>query len=697
MAGDHLGEKASLIQSQSKLTSGRGCRILLFLLGLQACLSAQALSWDRPFDNPANWGGTGLMEIPTARVLDDGVLRIGAAQALPYRWITVAMGIFPGLEFSGRFTELTNIETGMKGYGSYKDKAFDIKYQLLPESRRFPAVAVGLHDFHGTKLFPAEYLVLNRQVFPFDFTIGLGRKRLGGGPSLPFLRSLGLFGGVELALNPRLQLMVEYNPIEYEKDRRAAGRAVPEGASWPVNIGMRLKLLPGVELGISYQRGDTLGFMGHLQFLLGKPILPQRPDPPLPPPVRRRPPMGEGLREVVDKVHSAMHGAGFKDVSVYASGTELTVEFENSRYLYEQKAVGRVLRIMLFYSPANIRKLTAIVKRRHMAILSISVSPSHFRKYILGKVPEEIFSRLLDVRSASGERMEDREELIASKADQGIAYRVGIKPDFETYLNDPSGVFKCRPGMKPWAIASPWKGAAVFARYDIPFYSDIRSSNPVEPNAVRSDSWLYSDRDYSFDRLLMDQAFRLPHRTFARISVGYLERMYAGTQGEVLTFLWDGNLAMGVEADWARKREPGAQFALKDFEAHSILGSLYWKIPDIGVTLHARYGRFLAGDRGWLFEVSRQYDTGVTFGFWYSFTDTDGLSGYNKGYHDKGVFLSLPARMFLARDSRERYYYALSPWTRDVAATVFRWQPLYDLASGLMPAEFRKGFHTLRD
>ncbi len=149
------------------------------------------------------------MEIPTARVLHDGVLRIGAAQALPYRWITAAMGVFPGLEFSGRFTELTNVETRMKGYGNYKDKAFDLKYQLLPESKRFPALAVGVHDFHGTRLFPAEYLVLSRQISPFDFTIGLGTKRLGRGPSLPFLQSVGLFGGVELALNDRLHLMAE--------------------------------------------------------------------------------------------------------------------------------------------------------------------------------------------------------------------------------------------------------------------------------------------------------------------------------------------------------------------------------------------------------------------------------------------------------------------------------------------------------
>ena len=93
----------------------------LFLL-CQIAFVTPAFCWDKPFNNGANWGGTGLFEIPTARVLDDGEIRIGVAQALPYRWYTAGMGIFPGLELSGRFTQLTNIPSGLgSDYGSYKE------------------------------------------------------------------------------------------------------------------------------------------------------------------------------------------------------------------------------------------------------------------------------------------------------------------------------------------------------------------------------------------------------------------------------------------------------------------------------------------------------------------------------------------------------------------------------------------------
>ena len=101
---------------------------------------------DRPVNNSANWGGTGLMEIPNARVLDDGVIRFGAAQAGSYRWYAGAMGVLPHLELGGRFTEFLNQHLSDE-YGNNKDKAFDVKFQLLRESKKFPAIAIGANDF----------------------------------------------------------------------------------------------------------------------------------------------------------------------------------------------------------------------------------------------------------------------------------------------------------------------------------------------------------------------------------------------------------------------------------------------------------------------------------------------------------------------------------------------------------------------
>jgi len=106
--------------------------LILSLVFFHILFASSAHSWDRPFDNAANWLGTGLMEIPTARVLDDGVIRVSVAQALPFRWYGGGMGVFPGFEFTGRLTEITNIPSGLAGLWVKQDKAFDIKYQSSP-------------------------------------------------------------------------------------------------------------------------------------------------------------------------------------------------------------------------------------------------------------------------------------------------------------------------------------------------------------------------------------------------------------------------------------------------------------------------------------------------------------------------------------------------------------------------------------
>ncbi|MFC1811515.1 YjbH domain-containing protein [Thermodesulfobacteriota bacterium] len=667
-----------------------------FLILLQAILLTAAFSWDRPFNNAANWGGTGLMEIPTARILEDGDIRIGYAQASPYRWYTGGMGIFPGLEFSGRYTEITNVPTNLgDDFGAYKDKAFDLKYQILPESRILPAIAVGLHDFHGTRLFPSEYLVISRQIFPFDFSIGLGTDRLKGPATLPFWDEVGLFGGVEWAIHPRLHFLVEYNPIEYEKDRK---KGVPEGSTSPVNVGFRINMTPQIGLGVSWQRGDTLGLMCHLQLNLGEPMTSKRPDPPLWTSIDRRPLNKRDPKEMVQRIQAAMKAAGFQNVSVYTNGDTLTAEFENTKYLSNQKAAGRVLRILLFHSPVETQKLSAVFKRRQMPFLKVSVSPEHLEKFIFDEIPENVFFEILSVETVAAHTGHGQQNFFKTEETSESDTSWGVKPMFQPYLNDPSGVFKFRAGIQPWATATIWKGGTGHFRYSIPFYSDVTSSNIPLPDAARSDSWKYLDDDLSLNQLFFDQVFRLSKKTFGRVSAGYFESMYAGVNGEILHFWGDGRLALGVEGDWVRKREPGISLGMTDFEYHTILGNIFYYIPGVNITLNAKYGRFLAGDVGWRLQLGREYENGLAFGFWYSFTDTDDLEpGYNKGYHDKGVFITIPARMFYDYETNVKYGYAISPWTRDVAATVYHRQRLYNLGTDLMPVKFRKNLEKIKE
>ena len=673
--------------------------LLLSLSPVELITVHNIYALDSPFNNAANWGGTGLIEIPNARVLEDGVIRFGASQASPYRWYTGAMGVLPRLEFSGRLTQITNIQViSMPGYGTYKDKALDVKFQIIPESKELPAVAIGIHDFHGTRLFGAEYLAISRQFYPVDFTLGIGSKRLKGPVDLPVLDRYGLFGGIEIELNDRFHFIAEYNPIEYEKDKLVG---VPEGARSPINVGLRARILSGMDLGLSYQRGDTFGVMLHVQAGLGQQILPYHADPPRQVSVDRRPFNKRDQKEMVEKIYEAIHEAGFSDVAVYTDGRDLIAEFENSRYLSDQKAVGRVLRILLFYSPSDTVQLTAVLKKFDIPILKISVIPDQMEKYILGEISDDIFfERLLKIE-ITDQVLETREGgYIQSKKDRTFEYNLGIKPDMDIYWNDPTGFFKSTIGIKPYVRTDLWKGASGYARFSIPLYSNVYSpiSETFPPDVVRMDIPKYLGKYYAFDIFLINQAFRISKKTFGRLSLGYFDNMYAGVGGEILYYPGDGKMAFGAEGDWLKKRVPETEFELMDFKRYSILANAYYYYQGLDMAFHVQYGRFLGGDTGWMLDISRRYDTGAVLGVYYSFTDTDVFTDeWNRGYHHKGVYLNLPLRMFLARDSSQMLNYGISPWTRDVAATVSHWQGLFSLSKDIMPARFKAKLGEIKE
>src|SRR4030067_2859682 len=140
---------------------------------------------DEPFTYPSNWGGPGLMEIPTARGMQENTFRIGISQVKPYEYYYGAISPINMLEIDGRITELLGIEVKnqkFSGYGNYKDKAIDFKYQIIPESRYLPAIALGIMDPHGTRLYSSQYIVASKQIYPFDFTLGIGNGRFGKNP-----------------------------------------------------------------------------------------------------------------------------------------------------------------------------------------------------------------------------------------------------------------------------------------------------------------------------------------------------------------------------------------------------------------------------------------------------------------------------------------------------------------------------------
>ncbi len=659
---------------------------LAALLLAAAPAAPPARAGDEPFTSPSNYGLTGLYEIPNARVMQQNRYRFGITEVHPYRYYRVTLGLFDRLEVNGRITETSGIpgfdsDTG-SGYGDFKDKAFDLKLQLVKEGIYLPALAIAISDPQGTRIYPSQSIVASKQLYPFDFTIGLGNGRLGKQP-LPeqidgfkvemftspnsWWRDAQLFGGVQFAATDWITLSVEYSPVRYERQTRdpAQPKYFTEPVRSKINAGVRLKPFSWLEVDASWQRGEELGLGATVSFDIGRPILPIY-DPPY------KEPDAERQNPLAERIAAALLASGFSDVGVDGDDYFLRVDAENNRYFYTPDAVAAAVDSIAPMVPSRYEYVRIRIKENGIPMVEFITTTAALEMLREGRMPR---SRFFEVSSFRTETIGDPIRNTTSRRRYGWE----IKPALDAYLNQASRFISFRGGAIANLNLFPWRGGTAVMGLEAYPFNDVSST--VEPlsNPVRSDVGQYKEQDFALGRLLFDQIVKTDSPIFARVTAGMLEIQYAGFDAEIAVPFFRGRLIGSAGGSAVRKRSPDDPFRLTGdnwYKTAFLCGRL--NVPEADLWFDVKGGRFLAGDYGARFSMSK-FIRGVTLTAWYTTTDTsDFTDSLNRGYNDKGISVTIPIRLFLGRDSRTAYRISLSPWTRDAGQDIDHYHPLAD-------------------
>jgi len=642
---------------------------------------------DEPFTGPGNRGLTGLMEIPTARVMREESYRVGLSVVHPYWYYYVGVTPLEGLEIFGRFTKVQDVSAGLgKGYGDFKDRALELKYQFIPEGKYTPAIAVGIMDPHGTRRYASQYIVASKQIYPFDFTIGMGNGRFGKKP-LPikeeagfrmellqdpkeWWRSKDFFWGVEFAPSEKFSLIAEYSSIKYHKQTQdpAQKKYFKNPVPSQYNFGIRLRPWKWTEFDLSYQRGDTVGVQLSLNFDIGKPMLPI-----IDIPYREK--LEDRLLPFQQRIGNALLYSGFSDIGIKVLGDELWIDLQNDRYFYSTKALGVILETIIPLIPESIQRVNITLKKIGIPIFTFKTTREDVADLQRKKLTGKEFWQLSTIDTGVTGLPPDQ----VYRGKRPFTY--GIKPSFETSFEKAVEFFQYRIGIDAWADYWLWKGASLAAGVSTYPVNTITALEPLS-RPVRSDLLNYVEKTASLNRLMFNQIHKLTPGIYGRIGVGLLEIEYGGIDAEVASPLFSGRLLIGLSGSVVKKREPGDPFKFKkddwkDFYTTAFLNARL-NIPEYEVSVDTKTGRFLAGDLGTRITVSK-FIRGVTISAWYSFTNTSIFrDDKNRGYHDKGILIGIPLRLFTGKDSKTRYFYAISPWTRDVGQDIFHYREIFD-------------------
>ncbi|WP_416137229.1 YjbH domain-containing protein [Halomonas sp. HK25] len=645
----------------------------------------------------SDFGGVGLMQVPTARMAPEGTMSVSGNRTAPYRRYNVFFQPVAWLEGGFRYVETENRLFGpsIAGDRNYLDKGADVKLRLLDETRYWPQLAVGFRDVGGTTLFGAEYLVASKRWYDLDFTLGLGwgylgnasdvsspfgwladrfddRPRRAGGDQggefavdALFRGPMALFGGVEYQTpwDPLvLQLEVEGNDYQSEpggNDQTRDSR---------LNLSARLALSENLELRGGWQRGNTA--MAGLTYNIDLAGMRQVKNDP-PPADLDAAPRGDWAR-----VAETLQGnAGMRVSRIQQEGQALYVQAEPTTFRAFPQSEGRAGRILHAEADDGIERFHYRWENRGLALresvhdrddfVAAARSAEHERQHRQGIYAH---ARLQEpggepLYQASGQRFNWG---LGPRLDQnfggpdGYLYRLMAVLDAE-YHTDPNGWFS---GQLAWTALDN------LDRYEYRGQSDL-------PRVRTFLGDYLAESSLGIENLQYTRTARLGDDWFAMGYGGLLEMMYAGAGGELLYRPFASRWALGLDANWVRQRDFEQRFDLRDYDTWTGHLTAYVETGVEDVLAQVSVGRYLAGDWGSTLDLSREFDSGVRIGAWGTWTDAS--DDFGEGGFDKGLYVSIPLDAFFTRSSLDSAGLAWRPLTRDGGARLNRRYGLYGL------------------
>lgn len=629
----------------------------------------------------SDFGVTGLIDTPTARMSADGTLTTTAAIQSRTNSYAVTYQATPWLEGSFRYTGFNEF--------SYWDRNYEAKIRLWAEANHIPQVALGIRDLVGTGVYGSEYIVASKAAGNLDFTIGMGWGRLAGrgvinNPAIRLSDSfkdrggfeglggelstdmffsgkkVGLFGGIQYQSDSLpLSLMLEYNPDQYDWESSRGGLR----PKTPWSAAVKWEALPGVSLSLSRQHAQEWGI--ELSAALDtKSITPRRPAPRFRSSLDMAPqdlPPQINPRDWYDSLlfDTERSGLLLLEASIEPSSQTAILVMGNDQYPLWADAVAKMTVLADLHLPSSIKTFRIVAEEAGHRVQTLQMrrpSLSYGRS-------KELLERQISVlpgRNLASPQRKTRFEENKIFFDVGLSNRLQLfDPDdparYQLYAK--VGVSLALP--KSWILTGAYG-------FDITnnFSESTRSSDSVLPR-VRSDVVKYlTEGETGLDSLYFEKRGSAYKQLHYRVFGGVLEEMYSGLGGEVLYQPFQSRLAYGLSANWLQQRAYDKSFKHLGYQTATAFASVYWASPfyNFDVAVHA--GKYLAKDVGATLEVRRTFANGWMVGLWATKTDVSS-EDFGEGSFDKGMFFKIPFDRLFGRNTRSAYSARIRPIQRD--------------------------------
>jgi hypothetical protein len=657
---------------------------------------------------PNDWGITGLLQTPSARLPRAGQVSLSVNRVWPYTYVNLSMSPFDSVELGMRYTNITNQMYGpsIAGDQSYKDKSSEIKWRMLDETATRPAVAMGLRDPGGTGLFSGEYVVASKRWHDFDMSLGLGWGYLGarqnfanpmrlfgsrfgtrqtentgsGGTAQTtplFTGRTAPFGGVQWQTPlSDLVLKVELDGNNYQHE--PMGNDVG-GARSPINWGLAWQKGPlGFSLG--FERGQRWLFGFSLSTDLTKMSRTKSSEPAAWP--VNTPALLTPVPAVSQPVADALAAqTGWAVVGLRQEGDAWVIELDNAQGFSLPDRLDRGMAVVHQLAPEDIRSAHFVLMQHGVPISSRQIDRAtwadardawHGQAAVHTSVALPAPAKPMPEPAAS-----------AASAALGRKPSGNIDLGYQQSLGGPDGYLYAlnatAQGQKPlWQGA--WAQGTVNARL-MDNYDNYHYTAPSNLPRVRTyvREYLTSQR-VTLSNAQVSQLNQWGDGIYSLAYAGALESMFAGVGAEVMWRPLSSQWALGADINRLSQRDFDQRLGLRDYQVTSGHLAAYWDTRWQGVEAKLLVGQYLAGDRGATLDMSRRFDNGARMGAWITKTNVPSAV-FGEGSFDKGIYFSIPFDAFLTAWSTQTMKFVWQPLIRDGGARLNKTHQLWDLTN----------------
>jgi membrane-associated phospholipid phosphatase len=662
--------------------------------------------WFKPTEDlnvtASDWGGIGLLQTPGARMNKIGFFGFTLSRTTPYRHANIFLQPFDWLETGFRYTFIGNRPydpTGTFSSLSYTDKSFDMKIKLLDESAYLPQLAVGIRDLTGTGLFAGEYVVGNKRIGAFDWSLGMGWGYVGGrgdvrNPLRVFGRSdsrtaftgqpggfsfgnyfsgpTAWFGGVQYHTPwEPLILKLEYEGNNYQNEPQ--GNSQVQKSPW--NFGAVYRLGRAADLSLAFERGNTLTFGLALRTDLANLSMPKLSDPPRIPVSENRPIQSPDWAKTVQDIRTQTSW-GVRRIE--EKNGDLLVSLADPGAAYWRDRLDRAAAVLHRDAPAGVDRFILSSRERGIDMAEHVINRGTWAKAQLQPLPPRDRGEPVMERAPQT----NQESKAPLYQEPKKPFESGLSFHYQQTLGGPDGFVLFQAGVVERATLrirdDTWlQGSLQLGVVDN--YDKFKYTAPSNLPRVRTFLREYvTASKLTMPNLQATHVGRLGQNHFYSVYGGYLEPMFAGVGAEWLYRPFGSRIAVGVDVNAVQQRDFSQDFGLRDYKVGTGHATLYWDTGWNNVQANISVGRYLAGDEGATVSLSRGFDNGVRIGAFATKTNVSSAQ-FGEGSFDKGVFISIPFDAFLTRSSGSFANFLWKPLTRDGGAMLSRGVSLYNL------------------